>query len=253
MYTWQKGCDSLAKRNLPEEETIRKDLRQVRDDLKRKIQHFEDSGLEIDNLVTALRHQYSILARLEDELEKVPTDEELLERLDCCESEWDDDVHRKYTRVPTRDFNKLLNQLKRLEAKQNRVAILVELARVNRLFGQNAVAQVQMDEIRAKTEYIKIETHAAMLLAMKDIFYLAMRRMGFTDDQLRALARETMRIEKDYPIIQEDYSRIKARLFGEPENVPTLLEADYQVLPDSIEDLNDVVNRVSVRKAKHRE
>ena len=58
----------MAKRNLPEEETIRKDLRQVRDDLKRKIQHFEDSGLEIDNLVTALRHQYSILARLEDEL-----------------------------------------------------------------------------------------------------------------------------------------------------------------------------------------
>ena len=51
MYTWQKGCDSLAKRNLPEEETIRKDLRQVRDDLKRKIQHFEDSGLELITLL----------------------------------------------------------------------------------------------------------------------------------------------------------------------------------------------------------
>ena len=243
----------MAKRNLPEEETIRKDLRQVRDDLKRKIQHFEDSGLEIDNLVTALRHQYSILARLEDELEKVPSDEELIASLECCESDYDVDAHKEYTRVPIRDFNKLLTQIKRLEAKQNRVAILGELARVNRLFGQNAVAQVQMDEIRAKTEYIKIETHAAMLLAMKDIFYLAMRRMGFTDDQLRALARETMRIEKDYPIIQEDYSRIKARLFGEPDTVPLLLEADYQVLPDSIGDLNDVVNRVPVRKAKHRE
>jgi len=243
----------MAVRNLPEEEHLRKDLREVRNNLKRVIAEFDDSGLDINNLYMALRHQYSVIARLEDELDKVPTDDDLITEMETsAETEYSKIDHKEYTTIPTVFYNKLVNRCDRLAAKLSRVNILKELSHVNRLLGQNAGQQVQMEELRAKTEHIRIETHAAILQAMKDIFYLALRRMGKTDAELQTLAREMMRIEKDYPIIQEDYSKIKSRLFGQPEDVPRMIEARYEVMDDNVSRLNDIANSSVTRRAKRR-
>lgn len=243
----------MAVRNLPEEKELRKNLREVRDNLKKLISAFDDDGLEVDNLHMAIRHQYSVMARLEEELDTIPSDESLVEELEAlATSKYDKIAHKEYTTIPTVEYNKMLNLNKRLEAKLNRVTILRELARVNRLLGQQAGQQALMDEQRAKTEHIKIETHAAVLQAMKDIFYLALRRLGKPDSELQALAREMMRIERDYPIIQEDYKRIKSRLFGMPEDVPKQLEAEYEIIDDPITELNRLANEGPVRKAKKR-
>jgi hypothetical protein len=233
----------MAVRNLPEEQELRECLRKSRDNFKRIVAQFDDDELEKDNLNSAIMHQYSILARLEYEFENVPSDEELVAQLDNADTYYDKDEHKEYTTIETRALSKLRSRLERLEAKLNRVTILGELSRVNRMLGQQAGQQAQMDEIKAKTEHIKIETHAAVLKALKDIFYLALRRLGYSDGDLRNLAKEMIRIEKDYPIIQEDFSKIRSRLFATPDEVPKMLEADYRVL-DDVQSMNELVNGV---------
>jgi len=233
----------MAVRNLPEEQELRECLRKSRDNFKRIVAQFDDDELEKDNLNSAIMHQYSILARLESEFETVPSDEELVAQLDNADTYYDKDEHKEYTTIETRTLSKLRSRLERLEAKLNRVTILGELSRVNRMLGQQAGQQAQMDEIKAKTEHIKIETHAAVLKALKDIFYLALRRLGYSDGDLRNLAKEMIRIEKDYPIIQEDFSKIRSRLFATPDEVPKMLEADYRVL-DDVQSMNELVNGV---------
>lgn len=237
---------SLGTRNTVEEQELREKLREVRNALKRQIKEFTDEDLRTDNLTGAIAHQWSVVGRLEAEFDAVPPDDELMETLlATAETQYDKFTKQEFTTIPSREYQALLNRVARLEAKCSRASILGELRKANRTLGQQQGEAAKIEEIKARTEYIKIESHAAVLSAMKDIFYLALRKLGYTDEDLKRLAKELKRIEKDYPIIQEDYARIKGRLFGEPETVHlTLQEAEYELIErdtNGMERINELI------------
>jgi hypothetical protein len=239
----------MGKHNLPEEAEIRKKFRDLRERLKKQIESYDESEFELKETTDAIKYQYGILARLEEELEKVPRDEDLeLELEEFTETEYEG--KKAYTRIPEKTYNKLLRRLERLEAKLNRVTILNDLGRNARLLTQNITAQATIEESRANTKRIEIETHHASLLQLTKIFYLALRKRGFTDDEIASVAKELKRIQKDYPLIQTDFDQMKQLLFAQPEEIPNVIDADYEEVDDKLAEVNATLNKKAKRGRK---
>jgi hypothetical protein len=236
----------MGKHLLPEEAEIRANFRKLREDLKRKIKDFEESDLSKTEVEDAICLEYNVLARLEEELEKIPRDEELeLELEEFTESEFEG--KKEYTRIPTTTYNKLLNRLSRLEAKTERVKVLDLIGKHSRALTQNITSQAQIDELRASAKKIEIETHHASLMQLVKVFFLTLRKLGYTDDEIKRVAREQKRLQKDYPLIQNDYESLKRVFYAEPEELPQIIDAEYEEVDDKLADVNATISKKPTR------
>ncbi len=236
---------------MPEEQVARDRLRKARNNLLQQIKNYEDSDFPTDEAKKSVHHAWSLISRLEEELDKVPLDEDLL--LDLAEkitTHYNLIEKKEFTTIPTRDYNKLMNRLERLEAKCSRVSILDLLTKANRKLGQQMLEGLKMETEKARVEYIEISVHAAVLSCFKDVLYISLRRLGYTDADMKLLAKEMKRIEKDYPLLEEDKESIMKRLFGEPSEV---IDVAYEPMPDGDDLLKKVNAEVSGKRRRHRE
>jgi type I site-specific restriction-modification system R (restriction) subunit len=235
------------KHDLPEEAEIRQQFRQLREELKKKIKDFDDSELKTDDISSAIQYQYGLLARMEAELDKVPEDEQLeLELENYVEVDMENPA---FTRIPTATYNKLTNKVKRLEAKVSRVDILTRLQQGARLLSQNIVSQGQLEELSANTKRIELTTHQATLLSLMQMVYLSLRKLGYDDLAITALAKELKRLQKDYPIIETDYATMRKQLYASPDEMPRVIEAEYEDV-DELETINNVISGKPTRGRK---
>lgn len=242
----------MGKGNIPEEQEAREKLREIRDKLLKQIRNYSDDEFPTDEAEKAVQHSWSILSRLESELEKVPEDETLLEDLkEDKEEYYDTSTKRAMVRIYESEYNRLLKRLERLEAKCSRVSILSTLSQANRKLGQQMLEGLKMETEKVKVDYIEISLHATVLKCFKDVLYIALRRLGHTDSQMQALAKEMKRIEKDYPLLEEDKKAIMKRLFGEPDEV---IDVEYSVVPkiDGPALLEEINAEVSGKHKKRR-
>jgi hypothetical protein len=231
----------LAVRNLPEEQEIRDKFRELRNKLKKQFEDFDEAVLKLDEVDSAIKYQYNIIARLEEEFEKIPKDEDLILELDSVEFEKEEKVN--YAHVPERTYTKLLNRLERLEAKLSRVSMLDMLGKNARLLTQNITAKADIEEKKASTKRIELTTHQASLLALSKMFYLALRKLGYADIDIVNVAKELKRLEKDYPIIETDYDSMRKMLYAQPEEMPNVIDADFEeVEGDPLATLDNIIS-----------
>ena len=241
----------MGRNNLPEEQDARDLFREVRDKLKKQFKDLDDLELKTDDATTAIKYHYGIVARLEDELDKVPKDEELLLSLaENVEEVWDGKQCNKI--ISKRDYDKLINTIERLEAKLDRVTILDKLGRHARLLTQNIVSQGQLEELSANTKRIELSMHQASLHALSKMFYLALRKLGYTDEEIVKVAKELKRLEKDFPLIETDYENMRKMLFARPEQIPETIDADYEEVDDEIENLNNMVYSKKIVRGRNK-
>jgi len=236
-------------KDLPEEKEIYASFRKQRERLEKQIKAYAELDIELDEVQPAIQHAWSTIARLEEELDKLPTDEDLeLELEEFVETDYSD--NRAYTKIPETTYNKLLNRLKRLEAKVSRVEILDKLGRHSRMLTQHLTSKAKIEESQMNTKRIGLEVHHASLMQLTKIFYLALRQQNFTDDEIASVAKRLKRIQKDYPLIETDFNDMKRLLFAEPEDIPKMItDAEYEEVND-MEDVNDLVRGKAKRGKK---
>ena len=236
----------MSKRLLPEEKEISAYFRKLRDKLKQQISAYDDYELDTREATSAIKYQYGVLARIEEELEKVPLDEDLLMELEeFTEQEFEGKL--AYTRIPTRTYDKLLNRLERLEAKVSRVSILEKLGKNARLLTQNITNQVQIEESKANTRRIELETHQATLMQLVKVFFLTLRKLGYSDEEIKKIAKEQKRLQKEYPLIQNDYDSLKRIFYAQPEELPAAIDAEYEEVDDRLAEANALLKKKPTR------
>jgi len=232
-----------------EQKAIRKAFRATRDKLKKQIQAYDDNELALDEVSSAIKLQYSVGARLENELDKVPKDAEFLEYIDnLVELSFDGKID--YTKIPTKAYKALINKIERLEAKVSRVKILDMLGKQYRLLTQNIVSSAQIGELQANTKRIEITTHHATLDALARIFYLAMREQGLTEKELASIAGKLKRLQKDYPIMELDFEDVKGKLYAGSKKETIEIEADFEEVDDRLDSVNSLVSKKARRGRK---
>ena len=194
---------------------IAKFLRQQKRQLLANIKEYEEGGeLRVDDARQAIHHSWSILARFEKEYETTDDVEEL-QKLIIELGELRDSAPVSVEKY----ISSLESSVEKLVSKLSRVNVLKEMQKSNRLLGQQMLEHQRIQESKSKQEYMEITKHAQILAAFRDIFYLALRRQGFTDSDMKGIAKEMKSIERDYPLYEINLQDIKQRLFGEPDEV----------------------------------
>ena len=234
-----------------EEKEVHRAFRATRDNLIKKIKAYETDALALDEVTDAIRLQYSVVARLEDELNKIPTDEELNYELEeFVYTEYDPTDKTAYTKIPEKTYNRLLKRVEKLESKASRVNLLELIGKQARLLTQNITASAQIGELQANTKRIELTTHNATLIALMKMVYLSLTKLGHPHDVLVDLANELKRIKKDYPLIETDYVTTSKLLFAQPEEVShNIEEADFEDVDEKLQNVNSLVTRSS-RKSR---
>lgn len=234
----------MGKQLTQTEKDARALLRKCRDMLTNQMDAYQDpSKFPIDSVVRAIAHGYSLLARLEKELEDLPSDEEYQELL--AEIEASEEYDGKSVTVSAKAYEKLQRQLERADIWNRRVKLLKEIAKANRLLGQQLSEEQKVKEMQKRQKYIEVQTHASILAAYNDIFFLAMRRIGLSEIQIREFFEQVKQIEKNYPLVKMDIEDVIERLTVSPEKRMELEPANYTVEEDDpdkvIEAMEDTV------------
>jgi len=239
----------VRKGDLPEEDEIHNKFRELRNNLKKKIKAFDDADLQTDEVSSAIKYQYGILARLEEELDLVPTDESIIADIEeNSELTYEGKVASRV--IDEKEYQRLVKQLKRLEKKVSRVSILNDLGKNARLLTQNITSQAQINELEANTKRIELTTHQASLLALSKMFYLALRKLGYSGADLEALARKMKQLEVDYPLVQTNYAALKSMLFAEPAEMSNIIDAEFEEANGGLQAVNQLVSGRKARKRK---
>jgi hypothetical protein len=214
-------------------------MRKCRDLLQNQMDAYQDPDkFPVDSIVRAIYHSYSILARLEQELEKIPDDADFEEELEEIEESVEYDG--KDVTIPAKQYEKLQREVKRANARVKRVDLLKELAKANRLLGQQMSEEQKIIEMRKRQKYIEIKTHAEVLSAYNDMIVLALRRLGLSELEMQEFFRHMDKLRQEYPLVKMTLEDVIEKLTASPEKRIELEPSAVEVLDDP----EDVVSKV---------
>jgi len=199
---------------LAEKRKISSFLRKQKKQLLANIQEYDNGEFAIDDARQAIYHAWSIVARFEKEYENIPDDDAMFAALEKLDEDRDSGVASVEKYVAT-----LEKTIERLKAKVDRVRVLVEMQRANKTLVSLMSDHQSVQESKKKQEFMEIAKHAQILTAFRDIFYLALRRKGFTDAEMKDVAKEMKYIERDYPVVKLGLQEVKKRLFGDIDDI----------------------------------
>ena len=155
----------MNKKLSEDKKEIRKNFKTESQKILKQIESYGDfSKFPVDDARRAIAYGWSICSRLENELiesENKEKNEELIE-------DYITNTPIK-TKADATAQEKLLNYVKRLEAKVSRVNILIELQKANKSLISQMVDNQKIVESKERSKYIAITTHAAQLSAFQEI------------------------------------------------------------------------------------
>jgi len=220
----------MGKRLSPEEREARKTLRETKELLQKQLETYKNvSEFSTKDALAAIQHAYSILARYEKEYEEVPTDEyyrEWLEKIDASSSFGDEEVT-----IEKKVYDKLIKSLERERARSQRIVILRDMSKANRVLAQQVSENEKINELQKRSKYIEVTTHASVLAAFLDITYLALRRIGLSEPDILEFSHQLDHLKRDYPAVNQSMEDIIERLTGGP--TPKAIEAESRVVEET--------------------
>jgi hypothetical protein len=229
----------MSRKMTETEKDARALMRKCRDLLQNQMDAYQDPDkFPVDSIVRAIYHSYSILARLEQELEKIPDDTDFEEELEEIEEsvEYDD----KDVTIPAKQYEKLQKEVRRANARVKRVDLLKELAKANRLLGQQMSEEQKIIEMRKRQKYIEIKTHAEVLSAYNDMIVLALRRLGLSELEMQEFFRHMDKLRQEYPLVKMTLEDVIEKLTASPEKRIELEPSAVEVMDDP----EDIVSKV---------
>ena len=67
------------------------------------------------------------------------------------------------------------------------------------------------------------------------------------------VAKELKRLEKDYPIIETDYDSMRKMLYAQPEEMPNVIDADFEeVEGDPLATLDNIISGKKPKRGRRK-